>query len=324
MKELPIRYKDFWFRVLVCLLATHFLVMVGEKVDTLEALTIPSYYPTLAINYAIALFIAFMVRKVTMKLDTIVPWEQDVLKRGILQFCLGVILIALLSFSLVFVYFISFSQDILASTYPSYEFPFSVVLILCLNFFYVSYYFYQSTRTEYEQDSRTTIMESETDQNENSSLEHPTYSLYSSTVREDTLPEAPIINKKEKKEILIIDTPTRSIPIKLCDLAFAFVSSGTTFVFLKGMNRLQDAYILSSPLKELEDALDPVQFYRINRKCIVNFESISAFKAGQERSLMLILEPDLMQWAGMEKQELAKLCTVSADRVASFKRWIDR
>ncbi|MNU14583.1 LytTr DNA-binding domain protein [compost metagenome] len=324
MKEIPIRYKDFWFRVLVCLAAAHFLVMVGEKVDTLEALTIPSYYPTLAINYAIALFIAFTVRKVTMKLDTIVPWERDVLKRGILQFCLGVVLVALLSFSLVFVYFISFSQDILASTYPSYEFPFSVVLILCLNFFYISYYFYQSRRTEYGQGSRTTTMEMETDRNENSSIEHPVYSLFSSTIKDEALKESPLINKREKKEILIIDTPTRSIPIKLCDLAFAFVSSGTTFVFLKGMNRLQDAFIMSSPLKELEDALDPVQFYRINRKCIVNFDAISAFKAGQERSLMLILEPDLMQWTGMEKQELTKLCTVSADRVAPFKRWIDR
>ncbi|MGE8426311.1 MAG: LytTR family transcriptional regulator DNA-binding domain-containing protein [Sphingobacterium sp.] len=311
MNTKPIKYKDTWFRIIVCLFAAHFLVMVGEKVDTLEALTIPSYYPTLVINYIIALLIAFAVKKISMIQDKRFPWELDLLKRLLYQFVFGVVLVSILSFLLVFIYFISFSQDILASTYPAYEFPFSVVLILCLNFFYASYYFYQLKRRDDDNpnpDKESSVV-----------LDTSAIPLLKSD-SENTVQE----DKRDKKEILIIDTPTRSIPIKICDLAFAFVSNGTTFVFLKGMDRLQDGYIMSSPLKELEDAIDAEQFYRINRKCIVNFESISAFKAGQERTLILMLKPDLISWTGMEKQELTKLCTVSADRVAAFKRWIDR
>ncbi len=298
----PIKYNDLWFRIIVCLLSAHFLVMVGEKVDTLEALTIPSYYPTLLINYIIALLIAFAVKKVTVSLDKTLRWENDLLRRLILQFVFGVFAVSVLSFALVFIYFISFGQDILASTYPAYEFPFSVVLILCLNFFYVTFYFYQLRRESHL----------------SGQLEDKDFSMQ---VVHNIVDE---LHQRDKKEILIIDMATRSIPVRISELAFTFVDSGATFVMLKSMQRLQDAYVVNSTLKDLEQSLDGDRFFRINRKCIVNFDVIRAYKSGQDRSLVLILEPDITKWIGMEQQDLIRICTVSADRVSAFKRWIDR
>lgn len=303
-----VKYKDIWFRTIVCLLAAHFLVMVGEKVDTLEALTIPSYYPTLLINYVISLLIALAVKKVTILLDRKCPWEVDLLRRIVLQFIFGVVMVSLLSFFLVFIYFISFNQDILESTYPAYEFPFSVVLILCLNFFYMTYYFYLQRKHSSNIEKEAVRPQLYQVQPEGTSIDG----------------KLPSVTKKEKKEILIIETPSQSIPIKISCLAFAFVHNGATLVFLKNMVSKQEAYITYTPLKELEDELEQEQFYRINRKCLVSFECVKAFKPGPERTLRLILEPDMASWTGMEKQELTKLVTVSADRVIAFKRWIDR
>lgn len=144
----PIRYRDFYFRLLACLFAAHILVMHGEDFSTWTALTMWSYYPTLAINYAIALILAYVVRKITMRLDEKHPWERDnsFWPRLLLQFGLGVGAVSVLSFLLVLIYFLSFSQDIMASTYPKFEFPFSVALLTLLNAYYTLYYFYSRYR----------------------------------------------------------------------------------------------------------------------------------------------------------------------------------
>ncbi|WEK21336.1 MAG: LytTR family DNA-binding domain-containing protein [Candidatus Pedobacter colombiensis] len=142
----PIRYKDLTFRLIACLLAAHILVMMGEELSSLEALTIYSYYPTLAINYAIALFLAWIIKEITKMLDKRYSWETNLWGRLGLQFLFGVVLVSVISFFLVFIYFLSFHQNIMKSTYPQYEFPFSVALFIILNGYYVLYYFYDKVK----------------------------------------------------------------------------------------------------------------------------------------------------------------------------------
>ncbi len=141
-----IRYRDFTFRLIVCLIGAHIIMLHGEKITTLEAFTIRSYYPTLLINYLIALILAWIIRKITIKLDKTHSWEAHLWWRAMLQFFFGVVLVSLLSFLLVFIYFRSFGQSIMKSTYPVYQFPLSVALLALLNAFYVLYYFYHRVR----------------------------------------------------------------------------------------------------------------------------------------------------------------------------------
>ena len=141
-----IGYRDLTFRLIVCLVGAHVIMLTGEDISTFQAFTIKSYYPTLAINYIIALILAWMVKRVTVKLDHKFSWDSNIWLRAVLQFSLGLVLISLICFFLVFIYFRSFGQSIMESNYPRYQFPLAVALLALLNSFYVVYYFYHRVR----------------------------------------------------------------------------------------------------------------------------------------------------------------------------------
>ncbi|RWU08162.1 LytTR family DNA-binding domain-containing protein [Pedobacter chitinilyticus] len=141
-----ISYRDRAFRFIACLIGAHIIILLGEDISTFKAFTIKSYYPTLAINYAIALILAWIVRRVTMKLDRRFSWEENIWWRFILQLFFGVVMVSLICFLLVFIYFRSFGYSIMESDYATYQFPLSVALLGLLNAFYVVYYFYHRVR----------------------------------------------------------------------------------------------------------------------------------------------------------------------------------
>lgn len=140
------KYHDLYFRLIACLIGAHLLVMMGEEFSTLHALTLWSYYPTLLINYIIALLLAQLVRTITIRFDKRFSWEGNFWVRLLLQFGSGVVAVSVLAFLLVLLYFEAFGQDIMASTYPKFEFPFSVALLTILNAYYVLYYFYHRVK----------------------------------------------------------------------------------------------------------------------------------------------------------------------------------
>ncbi|SFH37575.1 LytR/AlgR family response regulator transcription factor [Pedobacter insulae] len=160
---LIINYRDLIFRLIVCLIGAHIIILTGEDISTLKAFTIKSYYPVLAINYAIALILAWIVRRITIKLDRHFSWEVNLWLRFLMQFLFGIILVSLACFILVFIYFRSFDRSIMESDYMVYQFPLSIALIALLNSFYVIYYFYHrvkflaATVTSNEQSYRSYI-----------------------------------------------------------------------------------------------------------------------------------------------------------------------
>jgi len=64
----------------------------------------------------------------------------------------------------------------------------------------------------------------------------------------------------------------------------------------------------------LQEMLDPRKFFRINRECIVNIDSISLMYSYSSSRLQLSLK-------GQEQNELF---VVSRDKVTDFKKWIDK
>jgi len=73
-------------------------------------------------------------------------------------------------------------------------------------------------------------------------------------------------------------------------------------------------YGIDYSLDQLQNLLDPRKFFRINRECIVNIESISLMHSYSSSRMQLLLN-------GQEKEELF---VVSREKVADFKKWIDR
>ena len=73
-------------------------------------------------------------------------------------------------------------------------------------------------------------------------------------------------------------------------------------------------YGIDYSLEQLQTIVDPRKFFRINRECIVNIESILLMYSYSSSRLQLTLK-------NMEKSDLF---VVSRDKVSEFKKWIDR
>lgn len=83
-------------------------------------------------------------------------------------------------------------------------------------------------------------------------------------------------------------------------------------VFLTDFNGKD--YGVDSSLEELQGMLDPRKFFRINRECIVNIDAITLMHSYSSSRLQLTLKSS-------EKNDLF---IVSREKVADFKKWIDR
>jgi DNA-binding LytR/AlgR family response regulator len=83
-------------------------------------------------------------------------------------------------------------------------------------------------------------------------------------------------------------------------------------VFLSDFNGKD--YGIDYSLEQLQTMLDTRKFFRINRECIVNIDSIALMYSYSSSRLQLTLK-------NIEKSDLF---VVSREKVAEFKRWIDK
>ena len=72
-------------------------------------------------------------------------------------------------------------------------------------------------------------------------------------------------------------------------------------------------YILDESLADIEQQLDPGQFYRITRKYLVNQSAIRRIRAYPKSKLQIELEPAV-------QEEIV----ISQENVAAFKEWMDQ
>lgn len=73
-------------------------------------------------------------------------------------------------------------------------------------------------------------------------------------------------------------------------------------------------YGVDYSLDQLQNMIDPRKFFRINRECIVNIDSISLMYSYSSSRLQLTLK----------NRDQNDLFVVSRDKVAEFKKWIDK
>lgn len=93
----------------------------------------------------------------------------------------------------------------------------------------------------------------------------------------------------------------------------AYFYSQDKSVYLKTKNN--QVFPVDYTLDKLLEVLNPEVFFRINRKYIVNIDSIIKMIAYSKRQIKLELTP-------MADEDLDTI--VSVDRVSNFKKWMDR
>ena len=76
-----------------------------------------------------------------------------------------------------------------------------------------------------------------------------------------------------------------------------------------------NGYIVDQTMAALEGRLNPVNFFRINRKFIVNYLAIKDMIRYSGSRIKIVLQP-----ATMEDTEVI----VSTERMKEFKEWLNR
>jgi DNA-binding LytR/AlgR family response regulator len=115
-------------------------------------------------------------------------------------------------------------------------------------------------------------------------------------------------NQYKSRFLIKTGNKYRSVPIG--EISHFHICERSVF-----LNDLQGKdYSLDYSLEQLESMLDSRKFFRINRECIVNIDIISLMYSYSSSRLQLSLK----------NKEKNDLFVVSREKVADFKKWIDR
>ena len=112
------------------------------------------------------------------------------------------------------------------------------------------------------------------------------------------------------KEKFIVNIRNQWMPVNTTDIA-CFCKEALNYIYLHNGDKLMIDY---TTLDEVEELLDPKQFYRANRQFIINLDAIQTVKPVENSKLIIKLkEPN-------HKLEI----DMSRLKSPEFKKWLDR
>lgn len=107
----------------------------------------------------------------------------------------------------------------------------------------------------------------------------------------------------------IVTAGERIKSVSINNVAYFFGQDKYVYLITKANER----YIVDGTLTQLEELVDPLDFFRINRQFLINFDSISEMFAYSRGRVKIELNPTC-------KEDTI----VSIDRSGSFKKWLNR
>ena len=113
---------------------------------------------------------------------------------------------------------------------------------------------------------------------------------------------------KTYKKRFMIKVGNQYSSFKVGDIAYFKSEDGLIFLYTQAGQRHPVEYTLD----QLEEILDPVDFFRINRKFIVTVDSVAEIHTYFNSRLLLRLDPNQTEQV-----------IVSRERTTNFKRWLD-
>ena len=117
------------------------------------------------------------------------------------------------------------------------------------------------------------------------------------------------LTQKNYKERFLVKAGSNLINLSVADVAYFYSEDGMLHAKCHDGKR----HILDHTLEQLEDMVNPQQFFRINRKALIQISSIDKIQMHINSRLKLQLRP-ATNWE----------VVVSRDRVSGFKEWLDR
>lgn len=115
--------------------------------------------------------------------------------------------------------------------------------------------------------------------------------------------------KKEYKERYIIRFNDRIIPLQTSDIAYVYSEEKNNYLVTSEGHK----YIIDSSLDVITEELDPDEFFRVSRSCIVSMKAIRSIVKQAGGRLRITAEP-----------ESSFDMTVSRSRVDDFLEWLEK
>ncbi len=116
------------------------------------------------------------------------------------------------------------------------------------------------------------------------------------------------LNSKEYKKRFLVFKGNALVPVSVEEVSYIFSENGSTYLVLKDNVK----YLLQETLDNLEESLDPSQFYRANRQIIVSLQSIKKIHQHFNQRLKLEVQP-----------EYDKELFISKLKATEFKNWLN-
>ncbi len=110
------------------------------------------------------------------------------------------------------------------------------------------------------------------------------------------------------KKRFLVKLGDQFIPIDTSEIHYFFYDGGSSWIMTSSGKK----YLLEQSLDQLENLVNPLDFYRINRQYLLSVRSISEIHAYFNSRLLIKLNP-----------ERDDDVIVSRDRVSDFKKWMD-
>jgi DNA-binding LytR/AlgR family response regulator len=144
---LPLRH-DVWNILGVSFLISQLFISIGAEKDWFELFQDSSFVPDTLFVFTLTSTLWLYVRMATVLLQQKYDWFEKLLPRILTQVFFGVALPSVACIFIVAIYFYAqYQVPLSATSFPAYEFPFTIIVITQFNLYYLIYYFYRKTKT---------------------------------------------------------------------------------------------------------------------------------------------------------------------------------
>jgi two-component system, LytTR family, response regulator len=109
------------------------------------------------------------------------------------------------------------------------------------------------------------------------------------------------------KKRFLVKRGTDYISVKTEDIAYFYA----TYKLVCMVDSKNQKFILDQSLADIEKQLDPAQFYRVNRKYLIQLSAIKKIKSYPKSKLQLEIEPPVSEDV-----------IISQENVSAFKEWL--
>ncbi len=268
------RYSDFWLRLIGSVVFSHLVETLGREASLAEQWVSANYWIALISGSIIAFLVWTIIAWLTSWLDQQYDWLEKTIQRIGLQAVLGVLLPGVLLLVLTWVQVkLLWNQDIIENGFHLTEFPLILLILVLVNGLYFSWYLYNRLR----------VAESLQTSNKEESIPANSYT-----------------------KVLLVNTGKMQVPVPVNTIHF--ITRQGDYTVIKTNER---EFIESTPLDELEESLNPADFFRANRQVIIAFASCKGIRSLEYGKLEVQTEPPM-----------SEPLVVSQKKARAFREWM--